>query len=85
MVTIPGDTPAETISAMILDEMAIGVLNDKPLGVRVIPVPGRRAGEEVEFGGLLGSSIVMPVSRFKSSRFVERGGQFPSPISSLTG
>jgi len=85
MVTIPGDTPPETISAIILDEMAIGVLGEKPLGVRIIPVPGRGAGEVVEFGGLLGSSVVMPVSRLDSSRFVKRGGQFPSPIASLKG
>ncbi len=85
MVTIPGDTPVDTISAIILDEMAIGVINNKPLGVRIIPVPGRKAGEKVEFGGLLGSSVIMPVNTFKSSAFVKRGGQFPSPINSLTG
>ncbi|MFQ6134613.1 MAG: DUF711 family protein, partial [Nitrososphaerales archaeon] len=85
MVTIPGDTPVETIAAIILDEMAIGVVNNKPLGVRIIPVPGRKAGDRVEFGGLLGSSVVMPVSTFGSSRFVKRGGQFPPPVNSLTG
>ncbi|MEE9585666.1 MAG: PFL family protein [Nitrososphaerales archaeon] len=85
MVTIPGDTSAETIAAIILDEMAIGVVNNKPLGVRIIPVPGKKAGDKVEFGGLLGSSVVMPVSPYGSSRFVKRGGQFPSPVNSLTG
>jgi uncharacterized protein (UPF0210 family) len=85
MVTIPGDTSVETISAIILDEMAIGMINNKPLGVRIIPVPGKKAGDRVDFGGLLGSSIVMPVSRVGSVKFVRRGGQFPSPIRSLTG
>jgi len=85
MVTIPGDTSVETIAAIILDEMAIGMINNKPLGVRIIPVPGKKAGDHVDFGGLLGSSVVMPVSRFSSARFVRRGGQIPSPIRSLTG
>ncbi len=85
MLLIPGDTPAETIAAIILDEMAIGVVNNKPLGVRLIPVPGKKAGDRADFGGLLGSSVVMPVSTFSSSRFVKRGGQIPSPIGSLTG
>lgn len=85
MVTIPGDTSVETIAAIILDEMAIGMINNKPLGVRIIPVPGKKAGDHVDFGGLLGSSVVMPVNRFSSARFVRRGGQIPSPIRSLTG
>jgi len=85
MVTIPGDTPAETISSIILDEMAIGVINNKPLGVRIIPVPGSKSGDMVEFGGLLGSSVIMPVSKFSSLKFLNRGGQIPSPISSLNG
>ena len=85
MVTIPGDTSSETIAAIILDEMAIGLVHNKPLGVRIIPVPGKKAGDKVKFGGLLGSSVVIPVSKFDSSRFVKRGGQFPSTIRSLTG
>ncbi|MEM2225849.1 MAG: PFL family protein [Candidatus Bathyarchaeia archaeon] len=85
MIAIPGDTPPETISAIIMDGMAIGVVNDKPIGVRLIPVPGKRAGDAVEFGGLFGSAIVMPVSRFSPSKFIGRGGQIPSPISSLRG
>jgi len=85
MVTIPGNTSSETIAAIILDEMAIGLVNNKPLGVRIIPVPGKKAGDKVKFGGLLGSSVVMPVSKFNSSKFMKRGGQFPSTIRSLTG
>lgn len=85
MVTIPGDTPVETISSIILDEMAIGVVNNKPLGVRIIPVPGKKPGDMIEFGGLLGSSVIMPVSKFRSFKFLNRGGQIPSPISSLNG
>jgi len=85
MIAIPGDTPVETISAIILDAMAIGIMNNKPMGVRLIPVPNKEAGEKVEFGGLLGYSVIMPVSKFGSEKFVKRGGQFPSPISSLTG
>ncbi len=85
MVTIPGDTSSETIAAIILDEMAIGLVNNKPLGVRLIPVPGKKSGDNVDFGGLLGSSVVIPVSPFSSSKFIKRGGQFPSTIRSLTG
>jgi uncharacterized protein (UPF0210 family) len=85
MITIPGDTSVETIAAIILDEMAIGVVNNKPLGVRLIPVPGGKAGDKVELGGLLGNSIIMPVSKFRSTFFIKRGGQFPSPITSLRG
>ena len=85
MITIPGNTSSETITAIILDEMAIALVNNKPLGVRLIPVPGKKAGDKAEFGGLLGSSIIMPVSKFDSSKFVKRGGQFPSTVRSLTG
>ena len=72
-------------AGIIMDEMAICVLNNKAGGVRLIPVPGKKAGDYVEFGGLLGGSVIMPVNRFGSSRFVRRGGQIPSPISSLKG
>jgi hypothetical protein len=85
MVPIPGNTSSETIAAIILDEMAIGLVNNKPLGVRIIPIPGKKAGDKVKFGGLLGSSVVIPVSKFNSSKFMKRGGQFPSTIRSLTG
>jgi uncharacterized protein (UPF0210 family) len=83
MVAIPGDTPAETISGLIADEMAIGVMNHKATGVRLIPVPGKKAGERVDFGGLFGSAIVMPVSAFSCAGFVRRGGSFPPAIHSL--
>jgi uncharacterized protein (UPF0210 family) len=83
MVAVPGDTPAEVIAAIIADEMAIGVMNNKTAAVRIIPAPGKRVGEMVEFGGLLGSAPVMPVSRFNCSRFIHRGGRIPAPIHSL--
>jgi hypothetical protein len=83
MVAIPGDTTPETIAAIIADEMAIGVMNNKTAAVRIIPAPGKRVGEMVEFGGLLGSAPVMPVSRFNCSRFIHRGGRIPAPIHSL--
>jgi hypothetical protein len=84
MVVVPGDTPASTLSAIIADEMAIGVINKKTTAVRIIPAPGKRVGELVEFGGLLGRAPVMPVSGFSSEIFVKRGGRFPAPIQSLT-
>jgi len=83
MVAVPGDTPAETIAAIIADEMAIGVMNHKTTAVRIIPAPGKRVGEMVEFGGLLGRAPVMPVNRFDCSRFIRRGGRIPAPIHSL--
>ena len=82
MIAIPGDTPAETISAIIADEAAIGTINNKTTAVRVIPVPGKGVGESVEFGGLLGRAPIMPVNRTDSSRFVRRGGRIPAPIHS---
>ncbi len=84
MIAIPGDTSAETITAIIADEMAIGVMNKKTTAVRIIPAPGKKAGDFVEFGGLLGRAPVMPVSSFDSSIFAQRGGQIPPPIQSLT-
>ncbi|HHY70952.1 MAG TPA: PFL family protein [Thermoanaerobacterales bacterium] len=84
MIAIPGDTSAETIAAIIADEMAIGVMNKKTTAVRIIPALGKKAGDSVEFGGLLGRAPVMPVSSFDSSVFVRRGGQIPPPIQSLT-
>lgn len=83
MIAIPGDTPAETISAIIADEAAIGMINQKTTAVRVIPVPGKQVGEVVEFGGLLGRAPIMPVHRESSSAFVARGGRIPAPINSL--
>lgn len=83
MVAVPGSTSAETIAAIIADEMAIGVMNNKTTAVRIIPVPGRDVGEMVEFGGLLGSAPVMAVNRFSSDQFIRRGGRIPAPVHSL--
>jgi len=83
MIAIPGDTSAETISAIIADEAAIGVINKKTTAVRIIPAPGKKAGEWVEFGGLLGRAPVMDVNKFDCAVFVRRGGQIPAPINSL--
>ena len=84
MVAVPGDTSASTISAIIADEAAIGMINNKTTAVRIIPVPGKKAGDRVEFGGLLGHSPVLSVSSFKSDEFIARGGRIPAPIRSLT-
>ena len=83
MIAIPGDTPAETISGIIADEEAIGMVNQKTTAVRVIPVIGKSVGDTVEFGGLLGHAPVMPVNRFGSGRFVSRTGRIPAPIHSF--
>ncbi|HEX2949449.1 MAG TPA: PFL family protein [Armatimonadota bacterium] len=83
MIAVPGDTPAETISAIIADEAAIGVINSKTTAVRVIPVPGKGVGESVEFGGLLGRAPIIPVSRLNSADFIARGGRIPAPIQGL--
>ena len=83
MIAIPGDTPAETISAIIADELSIGVVNAKTTGVRLIPVPGKRAGDYVNFGGLLGETYVMEINRFSPRNFILRGGRMPSPVTSM--
>lgn len=83
MIAIPGDTEVSTISAIIADELSIGVVNGKTTGVRLIPVPGKKAGDYVNFGGLLGESYVMEVSAFSSNDFILRGGRMPSPITSM--
>jgi uncharacterized protein (UPF0210 family) len=83
MVAVPGSTSAETIAAIIADEMAVGVMNNKTTAVRIIPVPGKDVGDMVEFGGLLGSAPIMPVNRFSSDQFIRRGGRIPAPIQSL--
>ncbi len=80
MVAIPGDTPASTISAIIADEAAIGMVNNKTTAVRIIPAPGKKVGDEVEFGGLLGTAPIMPVSGYSSKKFINRGGRIPAPI-----
>ncbi len=82
MVAIPGDTPATTISGMIADECAIGMINNKTTAVRVIPVPNKKVGDSVEFGGLLGSAPIMEVSPYSCSAFINRGGRMPAPIHS---
>ena len=83
MIAIPGDTPATTISGIIADEMAIGMVNQKTTAVRVIPVIGKGVGEIVQFGGLLGYAPIMPVNRFSCADFVNRGGRIPAPIHSF--
>ena len=84
MVAIPGDTSAETLAAIIADEMAIGVINKKTTATRLIPVPGKKAGEHAFFGGLLGESVIMPVNNASGENlFLRRGGLIPSPIHSL--
>ena len=83
MIAIPGDTKATTISGIIADEMAIGMINQKTTAVRLIPVIGKNVGEKVEFGGLLGYAPVMPVNPFSCDAFMERGGRIPAPIHSF--
>lgn len=83
MIAIPGDTPAETIAAIIADEAAIGVINSKTTAVRLIPVPGKGVGESVEFGGLLGRAPIIPVTKLDSKAFIARGGRIPAPIQGL--
>ncbi len=83
MIIVPGDTPDYTISAIIADEAAIGMINTKTTAVRIIPVPGKKVGETVEFGGLLGGGPVMAVNKFSSKGFIARGGRIPAPIHSL--
>ncbi|WP_312046394.1 PFL family protein [Anaerotignum sp.] len=83
MIAIPGDTPASTISGIIADEAAIGMVNNKTTAVRLIPVIGRKEGDHVEFGGLLGHAPVMPVNRYSCEAFIGRGGRIPAPIHSF--
>ena len=84
MIPIPGDTTAATISAIIADEAAIGMINNKTTAVRVIPVPGKKVGDKVEFGGLLGYAPIMKVNTSKPDVFINRGGRIPAPVRSLT-
>ncbi|MFI3172543.1 MAG: PFL family protein [Eubacteriales bacterium] len=83
MVAIPGDTPADTISAMIADEIAIGVVNTKTTAVRVIPAYGKKVGDMVEYGGLFGSAPIMPINTHSATTFINRGGRIPAPLQSL--
>ena len=82
MIAVPGSS-AETVSAIIADEAAIGMINQKTTAVRIIPAPGMDVGDTVEFGGLLGSAPVMPVHTESSAGFIRRGGRIPAPIHSL--
>lgn len=83
MIVIPGDTSAEIISAIIADEAAIGMVNSKTTAVRVIPAVGKKAGEEIDFGGLLGYGPIMEVNRNSPAKFIHRGGRIPAPLQSL--
>ena len=83
MIAIPGDTKASTISGIIADEMAIGMINQKTTAVRIIPVIGKDVGDRVEFGGLLGYAPVMKVNSFSCDNFINRGGRIPAPIHSF--
>ncbi len=83
MIAVPGDTPASTISAIIADEAAIGVINSKTTAVRIIPVPGAKVGQSVEYGGLLGSAVVMSTGQSGSGRLIERGGRIPAPLQGI--
>ena len=83
MIPLPGETSAATIAGVIADEMAIGMVNNKTTAVRVIPVPGKKAGEWAEFGGLLGGSPIMALNAAKSDAFINRGGRIPAPIHSF--
>ena len=83
MIAIPGDTSEETISGIIADEMAIGMVNQKTSAVRLIPVIGKGVGDRAEFGGLLGYAPIMPVNSFSCNAFVNRGGRIPAPVHSF--
>lgn len=83
MIAIPGDTKESTISAIIADEAAIGVINNKTTAVRLIPVHGKDVGDTAEFGGLLGYAPIMSVNQFSAEEFINRGGRIPAPIHSF--
>lgn len=83
MIALPGDVPAETLGAMIADEAAIGMINNKTTAVRVIPVPGKKVGDTVEFGGLLGHAPIMDYTHVSSAAMIQRGGTIPAPIHSF--
>ena len=83
MIAIPGDTSAATISGIIADEMALGMINQKTTAVRLIPVIGKGVGDQAEFGGLLGYAPIMPVNRLSCEKFINLGGRIPAPIHSF--
>jgi len=82
MIAVPGDTSPDILSAIIADEISIGVVNNKTTAVRIIPAYGKKVGDRVEFGGLLGAAPVMPVKNISPSRFIRRGGRIPAPTHS---
>lgn len=84
MIAVPGDTPVATIAGIIADELAIGMINNKTTAVRIIPAPGKKVGDLVEFGGLLGNAPVMAVREFSPAKFIRRGGHIPPPLQALT-
>ncbi len=83
MIAVPGDTPAETIAAIIADEAAIGMINSKTTAVRIVPAIGKKVGDMLDFGGLLGGGPVMRLNGYSSEKFIGRGGRIPAPIQSL--
>ena len=83
MIAVPGDTKASTIAGIIADEMALGMVNQKTTAVRIIPAVGKKIGDKVEFGGLLGYAPIMPVNPFGCDAFVARKGRIPAPIHSF--
>jgi len=83
MIALPGDTPAETIAAIIADEAAIGMVNNKTTAVRVIPVPGKKVGDSAHFGGLLGEAPIIAVNRESAQVMINRGGRIPAPLQGL--
>lgn len=83
MIAVPGDTSPATLSGIIADEAAIGMVNNKTTAVRLIPVIGRGVGESVEFGGLLGYAPIMAVNKYNCEKFIARGGRIPAPIHSF--
>jgi uncharacterized protein len=83
MFAIPGDTPEEIINGIIADELAIGIINNKTTAVRIIPVPGMKAGDSIDYGGLLGEAPIMEVNRFSAKDFLKRGGRLPAPVTSM--
>ena len=83
MIAVPGSTTAETISAIIADEAAVGMVNSKTTAVRVIPAIGKKVGDMVEFGGLLGAAPIMPIKTGSPAKFINRGGRIPAPLHSL--
>ena len=83
MIAVPGDTPSDTIAAIIADEAAIGMVNNKTTAARLIPAPGKTVGDTVEIGGLFGRAPVMAVHKESSAEFIARGGRIPAPLHSL--